>query len=56
MASGSSLISRTILIESLDRHFSAWYVGEQKKMDIVYDFMHNNAIDVYGYGKKIYYG
>jgi hypothetical protein len=56
MAAGSSLISRTILMESLDRHFSAWYVGEQKKMDIVYDFMHNNAIDVYGYGKKIYYG
>ena len=56
MAAGSSLISRTILMESLDRHFSAWYAGEQKKMDIVYDFMHNNAVDVYGYGKKIYYG
>ena len=56
MAAGSSLISRTILMESLDRNFSAWYVGEQKKMDIVYDFMHNNAVDVYGYGKKIYNG
>jgi hypothetical protein len=54
MATGSSLISRSILMESLDRHFSAWFVGEQKKMDIVYDFMHNNAVDVYGYGEKIY--
>jgi len=56
MATGSSLISKTILMESLDRHFSAWYVGEQKKMDIVYDFMHNNAVDVYGYGEKLDHG
>ena len=53
MAAGSSLISRTILMESLDHHFSAWYAGGQKKMDIVYDFMHNNAVDVYGYGEKV---
>ena len=56
MAAGSSLISRTILMESLDSHFSAWYIGEQNKMDIVHDFMHNNAVDVYGYGEKINYG
>ncbi len=54
MATGSSLISRSILMESLERHFSAWFVREQKKLDIVYDFMHNNAVDVYGYGEKIY--
>jgi predicted TIM-barrel fold metal-dependent hydrolase len=54
MAAGSSLISRTILMESLERYFSAWFVREQKKLDIVYDFMHNNAVDVYGYGEKIY--
>jgi len=56
MAAGSSLIARTILLESLDRHFSTWFVGEQKIMDIVYDFMHNNAVDIYGYGDKIYSG
>lgn len=55
MAVGSSLISRSILMESLDRNFSAWYVGEPNQMDIVYDFMHNNAVDVYGYGQKIFY-
>ncbi len=54
MATGSSLISRSILMESFERHFSAWFVREQKKLDIVYDFMHNNAVDVYGYGEKIY--
>lgn len=53
MALGSSLISKTILIDLLDLNFSAWYVGEQNKMDVVYDFMHNNAVDVYGYGEKI---
>jgi predicted TIM-barrel fold metal-dependent hydrolase len=53
MAVGSSLISRTVLMESLDRHLSAWYIDGQKKMDIVYDFMHNNAVDVYGYGEKL---
>jgi hypothetical protein len=53
MAAGSSLITRAILMESLECNFSAWYVGEQKKMDIVYDFMHNNAVDIYGYGEKL---
>lgn len=53
MAVGSSLISRTILMESLDQRFSAWYAGGQKKMETAYDLMHNNAVDVYGYGEKL---
>jgi len=56
MAVGSSLISKTILMESIERQFSAWYVGEKPKMDLVYDFMHNNAVDLYGYGEKLYPG
>lgn len=52
MAAGSSLISKTILMESIDRQFSAWYAGGKSKMDIVYDFMHNNAVDLYGFGEK----
>jgi predicted TIM-barrel fold metal-dependent hydrolase len=54
MAAGSSLISKTILLESLDRQLSAWYTGGKSKMEVVYDFMHNNGVDLYGYGDKRY--
>jgi predicted TIM-barrel fold metal-dependent hydrolase len=54
MAVGSSLISKTILMETVERQFSAWYAGEKPKLDVVYDFMHNNAVDLYGYGEKHY--
>jgi predicted TIM-barrel fold metal-dependent hydrolase len=53
MATGSSLISRTILMASLDRQFSAWYADGRRKMEMVFDFMHNNAVDLYGYGEKV---
>jgi hypothetical protein len=53
MAVGSTLITRSILMKSLHRHFSARFATGQEKMDIVYDFMHNNAVDVYGYGERI---
>ena len=54
MAVGSSLISKSILLETLDQNLSAWYVGGNNKMDTVYDFMHNNAVDVYNIGEKKY--
>ena len=56
MAAGSSLISKTILLESLDRQLSAWYAGGKSKMEVVYDFMNNNGVDLYGYGDKRYPG
>ena len=37
----------------LGKAFRRFCFFNRRKMEIVFDFMHNNAVDLYGYGEKV---